>query len=50
MLSDEYVSTVRQPDSLSALNGVCVLPKTLDKGFILHECKLAVIGTGDLYT
>ncbi len=50
MLGDEYVSTVRLPDRLSDFRGVCVLPETADRGFVLHECKLAVIGTGDLYT
>lgn len=49
-LSDEYVSTVKLPDSLSELNGVCITDDYLDKGMVLHECKLAVIGTGDLYT
>ena len=50
LLSDEYVSTVKLPDDLASFKGVCVLPENLDKGFILHECKLAVIGSGDLYT
>lgn len=50
MLSDEYISTVKLPDSLDSFKGVCVLPEKLDKGFVLHECRLAVIGSGDLYT
>ncbi len=49
-LSEEYLSTVKLPDTMSAFTGVCVLDKTLDKGMVLHECKLAIIGTGDLYT
>ncbi len=49
-LSESYVSTVKLPDTLSALNGVCIVEETLDKGMVLHECKLAIIGTGDLYT
>ena len=49
-LSEEYISTVKLPDDLSTLSGVCVLDETMDKGFVLHDCKLAVIGTGDLYT
>lgn len=49
-LSDEYVPTVRLPDDAERLKGVCVLPEPLGKGFVLHECKLAVIGTEDLYT
>ena len=49
-LGEEYVSTVKLPDTMSAFTGVCLLDEPLEKGFILHECKLAVIGTGDLYT
>ena len=49
-LSDAYISTTKLPDSMSALSGVCILGETLDKGMVLHECKLAIIGTGDLYT
>lgn len=48
--SEEYLSTAKLPDSLSKLSGLCILDEKLDKGFVLHECKLAVIGTGDLYT
>ena len=46
-LSEEYVSTVKLPDSMSAFTGVCILDETLDKGLVLHDCKLAIIGTGD---
>ncbi|MBO5411573.1 MAG: transcription-repair coupling factor [Clostridia bacterium] len=49
-LGEEYVSTVKLPDTLSQLSGVCILDEPLDKGMVLHECKLAIIGTGDLYT
>ncbi|MBR2623222.1 MAG: transcription-repair coupling factor [Clostridia bacterium] len=49
-LSEEYVSTVKLPDSMSAFTGVCILDEALDKGLVLHDCKLVVIGTGDLYT
>lgn len=49
-LAEEYISTVKLPDSLSEFKGVCILDETLDKGMVLHECKLAVVGTGDLYT
>ena len=48
-LSEEYVSTVKLPDSMSAFTGVCILDEALDKGLVLHDCKLAIIGTGDLY-
>lgn len=50
MLSDEYISTTKLPDDLSLLKGVCVLPEKAEKGFVLHECKIALIGSGDLYT
>ena len=49
-LSDAYISTTKLPDSMSALTGVCILGEPLDKGMVLHACKLAIIGTGDLYT
>ncbi len=49
-LSDAYVSTVKLPDTLSDFKGVSILDERLDKGMILHSCKLAIIGTGDLYT
>ncbi len=47
---DAYLSTVKLPDTVSEFNGVSILAERLDKGFVLHECKLAVIGTGDLFT
>ncbi len=49
-LSDAYVSTVKLPDSMQDFKGVCIVDERLDKGMILHSCKLAIIGTGDLYT
>lgn len=41
---------LRRPDSLAEMRGVAVSEETLEHGFLLHECKLAVIGTGDLFT
>ena len=49
-LGEEYLSTVKLPDDLSKLKGVCILEDKLDKGLVLHGCKLAIVGTGDLYT
>ena len=49
-LYEEYISTVKLPDTMSAFTGVCILDEALDKGLVLHECKLVIIGTGDLYT
>ncbi len=37
------------PQKLEEFSGISVLPETLSGGFILHECKLAVVGTGDLF-
>ena len=49
-LAEEYISTVKLCDDLTQLQGVCVLEDKLDKGFVLHSCKTAVIGVNDLYT
>ena len=49
-LAEEYISTVKLPDDLAELQGVCVLEDKLEKGFVLHSCKTAVIGVSDLYT
>ncbi len=48
-LLENGVSTLPLPDRLERFKGVAVLPGDLEKGFLLHECKLAVVGTGDLY-
>ncbi len=49
-LAEGYFPTTKLPERLADLKGVCVLEEKLDKGMVLHGCKLAVIGTGDLYT
>ncbi len=49
-LADAYISTVKLPDTMSAFTGVCIVDERLDKGMVLHGAKLAIIGTGDLYT
>ncbi len=49
-LSDAYISTVKLPNTMSELKGVCIIDERLDKGMVLHGAKLAMIGTGDLYT
>ncbi len=38
------------PARLEELSGVALLPANLEHGFLVHDCKLAVIGTGDLFT
>ncbi|MBE7077328.1 MAG: transcription-repair coupling factor [Clostridiales bacterium] len=49
-LSEAYISTVKLPDNVNDLAGVCIIDEPLDKGLVLHGVKLAIIGTGDLYT
>ncbi len=49
-LAEAYMSTVKLPDTMSAFTGVCIVEDRLDKGMVLHGAKLAMIGTGDLYT
>ncbi|MBO5240075.1 MAG: transcription-repair coupling factor [Clostridia bacterium] len=49
-LAEEYISAVKLPENLAELKGICALEERLEKGFVLHSCKTAVIGTGDLYT
>ncbi len=49
-LASSYIPTVKLPDTMSAFKGICVLDGKVDKGMVLHECKLAIIGAGDLYT
>ena len=49
-LAEEYLSTVKLPDKLKEFKGVAVTEEKLDKGMVLHDCKLAIIGSSDLYT
>ena len=50
MLTDEYLPVSRFTNALETQKGVVVSSEKLEKGFVLHECKLALIGTSDLYT
>ncbi len=50
LLADEYITAGDCPPSLELLKGVAVLEEELERGLILHEQKLVVLGTGDLYT
>ena len=49
-LSEQYFPLAPLSASLDTFQGIAILADTLDKGFILHESKLAVVGTGDLFT
>ncbi len=48
--AEASISTCKQSDRLSDFKGVCIVDEPIDKGMVLHEAKLAIIGTGDLYT
>lgn len=50
LFADEYIPVADCPASLELLKGVAVSDEELERGIILHEQKLAIIGTGDLYT
>ncbi len=50
LLTDEYVPVTVLPDDLSTHTGVAVTSNEIDRGFVLHEAKLVLIGAGDLYT
>ena len=47
---EEYVTCRPLADSLVEQSGVCVLADKFEKGLVLHECKLAILGANDLYT
>ena len=48
--ASEYLSTTKLSDTLETQKGVCITQAKVDKGLVLHDCKTAIIGTGDLYT
>ena len=48
--TDEYLPVYPLPDRLEALRGIAVSSDELAHGLILHECKLVIIGSSDLYT
>ncbi len=50
LLSDEYLPVYPEPDRFEALQGVTTSASALEHGLILHECKLAIVGSSDLYT
>ena len=49
MLSDEGLPFSDCPPALEKLRGVAVLSEELERGVVLHEQKVAIVGTGDLY-
>ncbi len=50
LFEDERIPVSKCPESLELFKGTAILEEELDTGLILHEQKLVVIGTGDLYT
>ena len=50
MLTDEYLPIYPVPDRLEALHGVSVTSEDLAHGFVIHENKLVIVGSNDLYT
>ena len=48
--SEAYISTVKLPENLSELKGVCITASKVEKGLVLHDSKTAIIGSSDLYT
>ena len=48
--SAEYISTVKLPERLNEFDGIAVVDEKFEKGLVLHDCKLAIIGCTDLYT
>ena len=49
-LTDEYLPIYPVPDRLEALHGVSVTSEEMPHGFVIHENKLVIIGSSDLYT
>ncbi len=49
-LIDEGIPADPAPDRLAALRGVAVCSEELSHGLVLHESKLVLVGSGDLYT
>ncbi|MDE7265792.1 MAG: DEAD/DEAH box helicase, partial [Clostridia bacterium] len=50
LLTDEYLPVYPVPDRLEALRGVSITSEEMPHGLILHESKLVILGSGDLYT
>lgn len=50
LLSDEYFPVYPVPDRAEALHGVSVSSEEMPHGLIVHESKLVILGSSDLYT
>ena len=50
ILNDEYFPLYPVPDRLEALRGVSLTSEEMSHGLVIHESKLVILGSGDLYT
>ncbi len=50
LFSEEGLPVCPLPDTLSALRGIAISSEEMPHGLVLHESKLAVLGSSDLYT
>lgn len=50
ILNDEYFPLYPVPDRLEALHGISITSEEMAHGLIIHESKLVILGSGDLYT
>lgn len=50
MLNEEYIPLYPVPDRLEALHGVSITSEEMPHGLIIHENKLVILGSSDLYT
>lgn len=50
LLADEYFPVYPVPDVAEALHGVSVCSEEMPHGLIVHESKLVILGSSDLYT
>ena len=49
-LMEEGLPVNPLPDTLRALSGIAITSDDFEHGLVLHECKLVILGSGDLYT
>lgn len=50
LFTDEYFPVYPVPDRLQALHGISVSSEEMPRGLIIHETKLVILGSSDLYT
>ncbi len=50
LLYDAYLPMAELPQNVGEMRNICVCSEWLEAGLVLHECKLVLIGTGNLYT